>query len=341
MTDTTEPSTEHSTEPTTQPTPSPADGSVVVGVDGSEPARGAVRWAATSAAQTGLPLAAYRAVSMPVVHARSAALGPPIAVRADEHALEQARAELDEALEEARREHPDLEVHGGVARTAAAALLLEASERADLLVIGTHGYGPVASLFLGGTADEVVTHARGPVVLVPSVDPEQAGDPAQAGEPADSGEPAQAGQAQAGGLRRERTVAVATDGSPSAEAAVASAARHAARVRAPLEVCLAVEPMVTTPLTPVAPVETGEEVMAGAREVVDEIVARVTSEHEGLEVSGHVLHGHASLLIQALTERCALTVVGSRGLGVFTGLLLGSVSRKAAQLARGPLAVIR
>jgi len=40
--------------------------------------------------------------------------------------------------------------------------------RADVVVVGTHGMGRAARLLLGSTADEVLRHARVPVLAVPS-----------------------------------------------------------------------------------------------------------------------------------------------------------------------------
>ena len=46
--------------------------------------------------------------------------------------------------------------------------ILEAAraEAADLIVVGTHGRGPVGRLFLGSVSDHVVRHARCPVTVV-------------------------------------------------------------------------------------------------------------------------------------------------------------------------------
>jgi nucleotide-binding universal stress UspA family protein len=46
--------------------------------------------------------------------------------------------------------------------------ILEAAraESADLIVVGTHGRGPVGRLFLGSVSDHVVRHARCPVTVV-------------------------------------------------------------------------------------------------------------------------------------------------------------------------------
>jgi nucleotide-binding universal stress UspA family protein len=40
------------------------------------------------------------------------------------------------------------------------------AESADLIVVGTHGRGPVGRLFLGSVSDHVVRHARCPVTVV-------------------------------------------------------------------------------------------------------------------------------------------------------------------------------
>jgi nucleotide-binding universal stress UspA family protein len=47
-------------------------------------------------------------------------------------------------------------------------MILEAAraEGADLIVVGTHGRGPVGRLFLGSVSDHVVRHALCPVTVV-------------------------------------------------------------------------------------------------------------------------------------------------------------------------------
>ncbi|HSA52943.1 MAG TPA: universal stress protein, partial [Yinghuangia sp.] len=60
-----------------------------------------------------------------------------------------------------------------------------------------------------------------------------------------------------------------------------------------------------------------------------------------LTVSTTVKHGPADDVISAAAGRAGLMVMGSRGRGGFTGMLLGSVSRAVAAEGRGPLLVVR
>lgn len=49
--------------------------------------------------------------------------------------------------------------------------LIEASESADLLVVGVRGHGGFRGLMLGSVANQVAHHARCPVVIVPRPSP--------------------------------------------------------------------------------------------------------------------------------------------------------------------------
>lgn len=115
---------------------------VVVGVDGSDGALGAARWAAALAATEGRPLT--------LLHARSRLERPD----ADGDAV------LAAAAEAVRSEHPDLEVGAEAARGSVAAVLAEGSRAARLLVVGTDSHRA-----LGGHAVRVLHRAQCPVAL--------------------------------------------------------------------------------------------------------------------------------------------------------------------------------
>ena len=74
---------------------------------------------------------------------------------------------LDEALGEVRAAHPDVSIDAQVVEGPAGEVLLEASEGADLVVVGTRGHGTVVGILLGSVSQHLCHHAGCPVVLVP------------------------------------------------------------------------------------------------------------------------------------------------------------------------------
>jgi nucleotide-binding universal stress UspA family protein len=137
---------------------------VVVGDDGSPAASTAVRWAADDAARRGSPLNIVRNWSI------STAPRPPAAARGYAPSVcefeDAVRERMEEQWASLRDQVPELRllpVHQQPAKA-----LIEASESADVVVVGASGRGRVARITVGGVAKDVVRHARCPVVVVPS-----------------------------------------------------------------------------------------------------------------------------------------------------------------------------
>lgn len=140
-------------------------GKVVVGVDGSEGSRVALRWAAEEARARGAVLEAVIVWQYPALTTMPAfGVLPP----ADEMEAE-AKAALGAVLEE---EHllssPELTVLEAITQGPPAAGLIEAAKDADLLVVGSRGHGGFAGLLLGSVSQHCLTHAPCPVVVVPT-----------------------------------------------------------------------------------------------------------------------------------------------------------------------------
>ena len=76
-----------------------------------------------------------------------------------------------------------------------------------------------------------------------------------------------------------------------------------------------------------------------ARRLQNEALKRVDS--EGVTVTGDVVQGNASTVLLRAAENADLVVVGSRGFGGFTGLLLGSVSMQVLHHSPCPVLVVR
>jgi nucleotide-binding universal stress UspA family protein len=83
------------------------------------------------------------------------------------------------------------------------------------------------------------------------------------------------------------------------------------------------------------------DVQRAAEELLEELIADLGADGDGLDVERRVVTGDpADVLVRAVAER-DLLVVGSRGHGGFTGLLLGSVSQRCAHHAPCPVVIVR
>lgn len=132
---------------------------IVVGVDGSEASRTALRWAARQARLTGADLHPVQAWRLPATY------GMP-ADYADADFEKQARENLRRTVEETLGEHPEAHVAPQVVEGHPAAVLTEAARNADLLVVGSHGHGAFAGMLLGSVSHHCVHHASCPVLVV-------------------------------------------------------------------------------------------------------------------------------------------------------------------------------
>ncbi len=140
---------------------------VVVGVDHSDGAKAALRFA--------LEEARLRQATLRAVHAwQYAYVGAPGIERAltyggaDAEALRSAaEAALDATLQEVGADS-GVEIERRVVQGAPAAVLVDESRGADLLVVGSRGLGGFAQLLLGSVSHQCAHHAECPVVIVRS-----------------------------------------------------------------------------------------------------------------------------------------------------------------------------
>lgn len=137
---------------------------IVVGVDETASSRRALAWAAAEAVRRNATLQVITAWTWDAVE------GAPLAAVDPQAMMEVARQTQDEAVDAVLGElslHPVLARE--VVQSTAAEALVEASRRADLVVVGTHGRGPVRSFLLGSVSQSVIRHAECPVVVMPPV----------------------------------------------------------------------------------------------------------------------------------------------------------------------------
>jgi nucleotide-binding universal stress UspA family protein len=145
---------------------------VVVGVDGSETSRHALRWAAEEAE-------AHHS-ELHVVHAWDvSSLGAGVGVTpgrragsAPESQREAAQQLMADVVAEELGANPPANIRNSLGRGSAASVLLEAAKGASLLVVGSRGLGGFAGLLLGSVSTKMANHAPCPVVIVRPAQPE-------------------------------------------------------------------------------------------------------------------------------------------------------------------------
>ncbi|MEU4678684.1 universal stress protein [Micromonospora sp. NPDC023737] len=134
-------------------------------------------------------------------------------------------------------------------------------------------------------------------------------------------------------------VVVGVDGSEPALRAVRLAATEATRRQRPLRVVHGfIWPLLHVPLS--APAAGG-----GLREQAEQIVAAAVAEAEtaapGVHVTGEIIDGEAAAVLLGETATAAMIVLGDRGLGGFSALVVGSVAIQVASYADCPVLVAR
>ncbi len=144
----------------------PVRARIVVGVDDSDQAAAALRWA--------LAEGVLRQATVEVVHSWSPPMsampfGATLRLRAHEGDIDAvARESVDKIVDAALAEMADQppEVLRTILPGAPALTLVEVAESADLLVVGSHGRTGLSRLVLGSVAMACVQHAPCPVVVV-------------------------------------------------------------------------------------------------------------------------------------------------------------------------------
>ncbi|MFO7251870.1 MAG: universal stress protein [Actinomycetes bacterium] len=140
-------------------TATPARGEVVVGVDGSPSDEAVLRFAFAEASLRGAALRAVHAWR-PFEYG-GVPLGPEdLAGEGRERRL------LGEVLAGWGERYPDVAVVEETVQGHPVEVLRDASDGADLLVVGSHGHGELAGMILGSVSQGVLQHARCPVAVV-------------------------------------------------------------------------------------------------------------------------------------------------------------------------------
>lgn len=280
---------------------------VVAGVDGSESALDAVRWAAVEARRRHLPLRLISACPWPQLHYGAAVLG----VEYKEAFLGMAREQLAAAAVVAAEAAAGVEVEQQVVVSFAEPVLVDESRRAQLVVIGDRGMGRLTGVLVGSVASALVSRSDCPVVVVRGRTSPPPGAP----------------------------VLVGVDGSPDSEAALAFAFDAAAARGVGLVAVLTWRDELGE--LPIRAFLDWDATMEREREVLAERLAGWSEKYPEVPVRRVVAEDRPARRLLAEAKDAQLLVVGSRGRGAVAGLLLGSVSHAVLHHAPCPVAVVQ
>lgn len=290
---------------------------IVVGYDDSPSSVAALVWAAATARRWDTTLT--------VLHSADVAAAPVVPgyelSRLPETVAEAGRELLADGVDRARRLMGDpSRVVGLPGVGSPAAELVHASKDAELVVTGSRGRGPLAAGLLGSVAFAVTAHALCPAVVVHAERPVQPD--------------------------HDHPVVVGVDASQASDRAVDLAAEMAALSGAPLHIVHVAHGSFSPDAQ--AYVETArggtdhtKAVRAHAEEMLQRAAERAQGAFANLRVETEVLYGSPGHVLSPLGAHAGLIVVGSRGRGGFTGLLLGSVSHTVIHEAACPVMIAR
>ncbi len=287
---------------------------VVVGVDGSQESMAAVEWAAADAARRHRGLRIVHAYAWPVVY-------PPLGTHptpAWDKAIRQAAEHIvGSAVAHARAVASGLTITTATPGQLAAAALLDATKRADAVVVGSRGLGGFTGLLLGSVGVQLAAHADCPVVVIRHGG--GGGDGAEAGR-----------------------VVVGIDGAHDAGRTMRFALEQASfRGIGLTAVHTYLWPDPTGPGDMLPLVYDEEDLRADERRALAESVTGWADKYPDVDVRQSTVRGGAAAVLTRLSRDAELLVVGSRGRGGFAGLLLGSVSQALIHHAACPVAVVR
>ena len=287
---------------------------VIVGVDGSEDSRHALHWAAGEAARRRQPLRVMHAVDFPDQPLdRTTGSEPDTMV-----GLDDARRIVADALADAGRTWPKVDVSGGWIVGTPWAVLTRAATESDLIVIGTHGRGHPWSVRMGSVAADVAHRASCPVVVVRTTRRRRYSE-------------------------RPHGIILGVDGSQTSLTATEFAFAAASARRLPLTVVHAVwNPASDSPVIyPREPTASPSPLNGAESPDIDGSIAGGREDYPDVGVVTRYENGRPAQVLADLSAGADLLVVGARGQGTSGNLLLGSVSRNALQLAPCPVAVVR
>lgn len=280
---------------------------IAVGLDAGAHTRQALDWAIEEAVRQGCGIR--------LIHRRSVPVEGPHIEPLMEVSDAMTRQLLKDAKDRIKVVSPAIEVTTATGIGIPARLLVDASAQARLVVVGARGRGSVSSAFLGSTSLDVAAHAHCPVVVV---------------------------HEKPTGTGPSRGVVVGHDGSELSDTALGEAFRAAdARDTTLTVVRTWTVAFADTGMVMIDTDQLRSSLDEQQRTETEQAVSVWSAKFPRVEVRVHVLDSHPVAALVEHSRDAALVVVGSRGLGGFRGMWLGSVSQGVLHQAHCPVMVVR
>lgn len=286
---------------------------IVVGVNGSHGSDLAVRWAAEASAQHRRPLRIVYGIDL--IALSSSVDGHDIITPSIIDAVrERAATVLRDAAHSAREAAPDITIETDASDGSPARLLIDYSETAYMVVLGaTVNAGTFAHL--GSTLLAVTSHGHGSIVVVRTAEPDRL-------------------------LRHDGPVVVGIDGGPVSEPAIAVAFAEASSRGAELVALHSWSDWGAGEFAgkPALPFD-ADEFETAESAILAERLAGWQEKYPDVTVTRKVYLAGPTEQLAQWSRSAQLVVVGNRGRGGFTGLLLGSTSNFLVQHAHCPVLI--
>ena len=294
---------------------SPAVKDIVVAVDGSEASDVAVQWAANTALKRNQPIKLVTAYSMPQFMYADGMVPP-------QELYDELEGEAGDKLDHARRIVAEFDssiaVTAEVKESSPIDYLLELSETAEMVVMGSRGLGGLSGLVMGSVSAAVVSHADCPVVVVRK-DNHVTED------------------------NKYGPVVVGVDGSAVSRQAMDVAFQEADARGAVLHAVHAWSDAQfhSSYIGVVEAQSQMEALIAEQKQLLGEELAPFIKKYPNVKIEEIVERERPIHSLKEAAEGAQLMVLGSHGRGGFKGMLLGSTSRALLQYAPCPMMVVR
>ncbi|MFC9962662.1 universal stress protein [Nocardia ignorata] len=277
---------------------------VVVGVDGSQESRFALRWATEFAAHHRAPLNIVFAMEIPADYYGPGLAGPlydPVALhRYGKEVTDEAAAEAS-ASAAAIAEIP---VSATAVEGSAVAVLRSRSASARLVVVGSRGLGALRRTLLGSVSTSIARHADCPVAVIPEAL-----------------------------VHADGPVVVGVDGSECSVEAIGIAFDEAAR--------RGVRLVAVNAWSEFYRYEARSTMQTEAEALLSESLAGYAEKYPEVQVDRVVVEDRPARAVLHASEGAQLIVVGSHGRGGFAGMTLGSVAQAVLHGAESPVIIAR